>query len=208
MTYAIPIYYFILSFTFIALIWNRKDYKGYYLYLLLLLTSTIITEVIRNSFNTDYSQTAENFYSLTETVLILLVYRSVIKNNKTKQVIKWSVPIFILFFIVEFSIEGRKGESIFFMAGSHLYIIILGIIYSISTLSPPFKDKLFRKPFFWINTANLLYFAGFFLYLGLHNYIFSITGEKSIELTVLSVIINFLFYILYTIGFLCRRIFK
>jgi hypothetical protein len=84
-------------------------------------------------------------------------------------------------------------ESIIFIIYSlfSFYTIMKNLIY----------DNLLATPFFWINSAILIYFSGNLFLFAFSNHLQKHDGNTNLQLSVIHSIFNILYYITLTIGF-------
>jgi len=150
----------------------------------------------------------DHFYQPVELTLLSIVYKSAIKSYTFQKIVIYIILVF--WFVAlgySFFVEGIFNENKFsFFLGSFIVIIYsYRYIFELYT-SPPAMVNLLTIPFFWIVTANLFYYYGIYFYMGLESFI---TNEAMRDkLKVINMALNYALYILYLIGFSCRKIFK
>lgn len=127
------------------------------------------------------------------------LFRGFFRNN-------W-ILIIVILFEVYFLINSFFIQSIYEYPGldrsiSILIVVLFSILYFYKTMVETKITDLFNEPLIWINTAILIYYSGNLFF----NILFKIIFEYSLEfgkLTFLYLkILNAIFYILITVGFL------
>jgi len=150
----------------------------------------------------------DHLYQPIELTILSIIYKRAIRSYPFQKII---IFIIVLFWFVSlyysFNVEGVENENKFsFFLGSFIVIFYsYRYIFELYT-DPPAKGSLLNNPFFWIVTANLFYYYGIYFYMGLRNFI---TDESMRDkLKIINMSLNYALYILYLIGFSCRKIFK
>lgn len=114
---------------------------------------------------------------------------------------------FVLSFFTEYLIlRGMKWDwmSLTYMTGS-ITILILSVLYVLQLIA---IDKVihFRHDlFFWVNLGIMLFYVGTFPYYVTANYLYKINVNMAWVLSWMVVILNYIMYTFFIIGFLCSR---
>ena len=189
---------------------SRQSLPVYFEYFQLLFIVIIIFEVLGEvlGYNNINAHFLDHLYQPIELNILSIIYKKAIKSNSFQKLV---TSITIIFWVVALSyslfVEGIQNENKFsFFLGSFIMIFYsFRYIFELYTL-PPEKINLLSIPFFWIVTANLFYYYGIYFYMGLESFITNETMRD--KLIVINMVLNYALYILYFIGFSCRKIFK
>lgn len=149
-----------------------------------------------------------NFYAILNFSFYLFVLGSVISNKQTKNVIFNSIWIFVLLALCNlFFLQGvHHWNSLTYSVGC-LLIIAFCIYYFLEIFRLPNATKLYNQPAFWIITGFLFFYACSFPFLGLANFL-SNEGVLIRNLSTILIVLTFLMYLLFAIGFIVRIKFK
>jgi hypothetical protein len=191
---------------------NRQSLPAYFKYFQYLFTAILFVEVgeiVLNHYRIN-SNFLDHLYQPVEFTLISLIYRQAIRTPKFDNLVKYLLFFFwIVSVFASVVIEGIfSRNTISFILGSTL--VIFYSIYYIFQLytQPPTRESLLANPFFWINTAHLFFYGGTFLQMGMDSYLMKRDILLAQQLHVINYALNYTLYLLYLLGFVCRRIFK
>lgn len=128
----------------------------------ILILVSFITETISYVLLSKGSNNLEAFriYTIIELILLSSFYMLHFKLKKLNIIVFFSVIIFLIVSIIDFNVNGTNNFDNYATTFEAFFFSILSFwsfYYMLKHLS--FKDPL-RQPFFWINTAVLLYFGG------------------------------------------------
>lgn len=151
-----------------------------------------------------------NYYLLITTPLYLIVFSKMLNLNGKLKIVSIAIGslLMLLILINLFFIQGKSQ----FNSYSLLLIMVINVIFSSLILINLVTDdrqvpSLFKEPFFWINSAILLFSLGTLVVLGLQQYIAANRiklNEKMLYNTVMH-ILNIILYSALSYGFiLCR----
>jgi hypothetical protein len=150
----------------------------------------------------------DHIYQLIELTLLSVIFWYVIDSpsfrqlNKTVTLTYWVVALFCSLYLEGFDYENKIS---FFLGSLIIIFYSFRYIYRLYSV-PPGQENLLANPFFWIVTAHLFYYYGIFFYMGLKSFIKDESMRE--RLRVINMGLNYTLYILYLIGFLCKRIFR
>lgn len=206
-------------FQYLSLVASIFCFRGLRYYsislFVLLLAVVCITETtanyMSNVLNRDDNYKVYNPYLLISTPIVFYLYYKMLKLEK------FAASAFLL---VSVLCEGVVVLNYLFLQGTESFnsysvivIMFMNIIFSSFILFNLVKDEekdtpLFQEPYFWINSANLLFSISTLVVLGLREYILEhhiVIGDKSIYRYIVPVS-NVILYSAYTYAFyLCRK---
>ena len=191
---------------------NKLSLPFYLRYLQFLLAIGLVFEVSSeilalHNINTNF---LDHLYQPIELVFLSVIYYHAIGKRSIRKMIGIVVPITVMISIISSVwLEGVENpNTASFIVGSTL-IVILSIIYKYQLFtSPPTRESLLANPFFWINTANLFFYCGTFFQMGLDSYIRKGNAVLADQLHIINHGLNYMLYVLYLIGLLCKMIFR
>lgn len=120
------------------------------------------TEILSRFFsnlNLEGYNVTQNGYTWAETILFLLMYRSVFQNTKIKATVLLIVILAVLYLL--FTIVTTNFQKLNFILNplECVLMISLSLYYFYSLFAVPQSELLQNNPMFWINTAILYYFS-------------------------------------------------
>lgn len=139
---------------------------------------------------------ALHVWSLVEYCFLAYVFSYWQKNNTFRRLLRWSIPVFIIMWLV------AKLISMEVMTQFHNYTRSIGsmilIVVSVTTLYRLSESEgIFRLYQFWISLGVLIYFAGNIIWFSVNNIV--LVGSLLFMHSIVNIIAN----LLYTGGFLC-----
>ncbi len=145
-----------------------------------------------------------NIFTALEFVFYLLLFRHTLTSISQKKI--------IIFFIAS-TILASLGNMLFFQGlfkfnnYSYSYgcmlICICVIMYLLQLLHHSNPQPLTHIPMFWISTGLLIFYACNFFYMGLLNYLISVSMEIAKELFMIISVLNIVMYSLFSVGIIC-----
>jgi len=137
-----------------------------------------------------------HFYTPIEYSILVLVFSYWIKNNSIKRILRFSIPLFILIFVLN-KLFIESMDHFDYITASIESIILLAIsAYVLYNLHNEKLDSIFGMSQFWVAVAVLIYFAGNSL---------SFSLSVIFPIWIIPSILNIVANLLYTGGFLCCR---
>jgi hypothetical protein len=141
---------------------GRKEYLELGLLLWLALITEVTTLIIIRVFHSN-PNAASNIYGLLNFPLAALLYRRRI-NLKNKNVIAMvPIAIYVLFGLGNILVNGFFAFNTFTMVLEAACFIVMSIAYFYVLIQELPTESISKLPMFWINTANLIYYAGTFV---------------------------------------------
>ena len=180
---------------------NKKS-----LYLLLVLSATLITElyptIIINT-HVDFGW-AYHLFNPLEYTFFCIYYLKSSDNHFLKIAAKYSIPVFVTlslcisyFYYHFFSMPAININ----IEGFLLFILYTHLLFSINI---PIGVAIYKHPDFWISIAMLIFFGSIFVFLGLYPYLFNVSRVQTNQLfNLITKPANIIFYSCIIIGILC-----
>lgn len=175
---------------------------GYYLLFALLVESTAW---LYSYFMGMSNHWIYNIYTTAQTeILFFIYYRIFMKplNKKITRLIFIIYPLLVVINLLYFQ-DFFRFHTYTYIIGCIL-ILYLSFSYLQELLNAVVLIPIRKTPFFWVNTGNIIYYAGSMFYLGSLNYIVDKELDyfgRLIEIFVYA--FNSIQYVLFAIGFLC-----
>lgn len=185
----------------------RDTYLRYYPALLLI---TIITEnisiILSSRYRFNNTSPIYNVFIFIQVLFILGFY--IAEVRKLKQVILFKIfaGAFTIFALtnVLFIQKVYEFNQLTYLLGS-VFIVIASCMF-LYVLIDQIEDKsLFTYSFFWITSANLIFFTGTFFYFLFWYYLVKKNIDNGILFRIILTILNTIYYILTIIGFSCPK---
>lgn len=144
-----------------------------------------------------------HIYQPVEYSLLALFYFQLINNAVAKKVILASIPIVLLFSVVYYSV----GNGVFYgtdfidFCVCAFFINIWVVIFFIELLRSDEKLHLVQYPAFWVNAANMLFYGGCLMVMGVYFYVLNTDPVTAKQLLSVNHYLNLVLYSMYIIGF-------
>jgi len=145
-----------------------------------------------------------NIFTEVEFVFYFLLYRYVLKNSKQKK---------LIFFFLISSLIASVSNMLFFQglnkfnnysySYSCILLCITVILYYQQLLHHDNPQPLIRVSMFWVSTGLLAFYACNFFFMGLLNYILSVSLDLAKQLFMIITALNIIMYSLFTVGIIC-----
>lgn len=206
-------FYIYLGIVFACLVsylLNRQAFPSYFKNFSYLFVAIIIFELAGLLLPEKHNNLLDHIYQPIEITLLSIIYWHIIESKEMKKVVLYSTTIYWLF--CAFSsllLEGIYSQNTLSFISGSVIIAFYSLCYVYQLYSqPPKAESLLVNTFFWINTAHLFFYYGTFFQMGLDAYIKDRDAALARKLEVINFALNYTLYILYLIGFLCKKIFK
>jgi hypothetical protein len=201
-------YYGLLGISLATLLWNiRKLNKIYYWFIpliVLAITVQVFGDVLKNNNIQGYSFVF-HVYQPVEYSLLALFYYSLISNKYIKKAILVSIAAVLLFSMIYYSrnpLSFYGGDFTDFCLAA-FFVCIWVVIFFIELLRSEENLQLTRYPAFWINAANLLFYGGCLMVMGVYFYLHNRNATLAGQLLRINYYLNLILYCMYTIAFIC-----
>jgi len=201
------LYFFFLLFALLLSIFCNKSDKSLYIFPFLL-SAAFLAELIRLiliELNLYYNIIYHIYLPIEYGLLTFYFYLN-LTTRKIKMLLLFSIPIFIFFSIFfTFNIVNIQKLPNFQIIIEEIFLIIWSTI-TILNIRIKTDLNIVQLPVFWISTASLIYFTGTFSFYGIYNYICESRPilTQTLGFYILK-ILNYLFYALLSIAFICSH---
>ena len=203
----IHLYFELMSFLASLTLYFQKKTPGYMKSFPVFLLLTVLVEIAgwQTSIHKQRSLNIwiYNFFVIINFDYYLYILRSFIHSSRVKRIIVyaiWSYPVLALIDI--FFIQVNEFHSFTFALGC-LLIVSACIYYYLELFREPKSIDLLHEQAFWITAGLLFFYSCTFAYFSLINSLFKAHKIFRALNSVLMVVL-FLFYLLFSIAFLCR----
>lgn len=171
--------------------------------LALLLLVTLVTESISNVlwYQKENNLPVYHFYTVAEFILIINVYRTVLKKFFFKNFFALITIIFISFAVLNtifFQSLKTFNSNVTTLLG--FIIIFLTLSYFYKLLKEVKYGMLESNPMFWLNSGFLIYFSSNLILFYINNSMFKEANEVSYLFWGLHAIVNIILTVFYTIA--------
>ena len=204
------IYLSLIASGLVVSIINRKHLGNYSTYMTVLLGMVLLFEWYDYEIDDKLAHFLNHVYQPLEFTLLALIYGKVLDYSWFKKAMLPMIAAFwglSLFLSVE--VEGLENENALSLVISYFLVVVFASIYHFQLLTNPVMgERLFRQPFFWINTAHLFFFLGAFFQMGFDAYLEKRWPYSAFDLCTIGYVLNLMLYSLYLVGFTCKQIFK
>lgn len=198
-------YLFMIAALSCSYLLAKKERRFYILSTLLFLS--VITEVIVDVVRAEHIKCfiIYHIYIPLEYTLMALFFSRQNISISIKRLILFSIPGFVLlsFLLSIFLIKPPQFPSLQFNIEGLL--LIATSVYTLFTIEVYSLKPFYTFPIFWICSGIILFHAGLFLFNGAYNYLLSNETEEARYLhTLINTNLQYLLYLFWIIGFLCR----
>jgi hypothetical protein len=183
--------------------------KSFYLVLVLFATSIVELAAGMAYFGGVKLDWIYHVFNPIEYTLFCLYYIKACEQRKLKSIVKYSIPIFIIFSLcISFYQYGFKS-----LPGLNINIegFVLFILYSHLLFCIDVREKMYiyTHPDFWLSTGILIYFGGVFVLCGLYSKIAHLDIIETQNLFIkITLPLNLVLYSCFIIGFICSLRYK
>lgn len=200
----IKIYLITLLVSSLIAIYHFKKLTGYLQLFSILILSTFAVECVGYFLIRTNNAWMFNIFTIVEFVFYLSIFRHIIYNKAQKKLL---LTLMISYVIA--SLANILFFQGFFKFNNYSYsygcmlVCTAVVMYFFQLLHHSNPQPLTQLPMFWIGTGLLLYYACNFFYMGLVNYLISVSLELATELFTLMAVLNIIMYSLFSVGIIC-----
>lgn len=140
-----------------------------------------------------------------EYIVLVLLYKNVIVNQKVKKYILLSIPFFIavsILFAIFVQTPDTNNTQIIIIES--VFMVFLSLFFLREVLLLQQVTELHRFPMFWISVGILFYFIGNLVIEGMLNYLINHSMDLAKKAYRIGYIFKYLLFILFIIGALCN----
>ncbi len=145
---------------------NSKEIKVFFVYKIVTVLLLVFILIANSSLiaNSKYANIAFDIFVVVEFTLLSLMYRYIIKSLLVKKLIIFSIFLFVIYWIYNFSKISSDEFKLDFLtiAVESLFFTVIIIFYFYEIMQHNFTTPLFQLPSFWISVAFLVFFSGLF----------------------------------------------
>lgn len=136
--------------------------------------------------------------------IVMLMYRSVIKNENLKRWMVWSIPVFwILAASFAAFVQPLEEYCTYSLLAKYILIIPVILYFLIEILNAPDDYELTQEPAFWIGTGLLLHSVGNVFAQGISNKLIPQKAGPLFDiLNTASSILNYVLFLCFIVAFL------
>ena len=192
---------------FVIALWsivNLAKFKNAYRWLLLNICISACVEIISVvlvKFGVNNTQPINYFYLIQEVSLIGFFYFNSIKRKKITNIIRYFLPIFIVFIIFNaFWKEGyweTPGKTALFEA---IIFTVLGLILHRQIIVDTKVSNLSRNPLFWFNIYIIVSYSANILFFLIINNALKLSDDLSMILYIIKNSIGLMCYVFWLVG--------
>jgi hypothetical protein len=210
MPYLKIVYYGLLALSLITLLFNLKRLDRVYYWFIPLISLAIVVQVLGDVLkanNVKGYSFVFHIYQPLEYVLLASFYYRLLKNRWAKKSIVLSVVAMIGFSVIYYSSNYHSfyGADFIDFCVQSVFISVWVIIFFGELLRSQEQLNLAKYPAFWINSGNLLFYAGCLFVMGLYFYLHKTDEKLANDLLQINHYLNLILYLLYSIAFICTR---
>ena len=201
------IYYGLLGICLVTLLVNAKNLnKVYYWFIPLIIFAITVqaSQHILKQKNIEGYDFVFHIYQPVEYSLLALFYYHIIHSKLIKKIILISIPLVMLFSIFYYTLSDGVffgGDFIDFCVCA-FFVCIWVIVFFLELLRSDETLKLVNYPAFWINAANLLFYGGCLMVMGVYFSFLKSDTSTARQLATINHLLNLVLYSLYIIGFI------
>lgn len=200
------IYYGLLGICLATLLLNSKRLNRIYFWFIPIIIFAITVQASQDILKLQEIKGYDfvfHIYQPVEYSLLALFYFQLINNALAKKFILASIPVVLLFSVVYYSV----GNGVFF--GSDFidfcvcafFINIWVVIFFIELLRSDEKMALVQYPAFWVNAANMLFYGGCLMIMGVYFSVLNTDPVTAKQLLSVNHYLNLVLYSMYIVGF-------
>ncbi|MEA5257398.1 hypothetical protein VB264_06360 [Arcicella aquatica] len=192
---------------FVSLL-NQKHNEPYFKVFTFLLFVIIVVETSGYTINKvlkSDNQFLFHIYGPIEYTCIAYIYSSTFKNRIAKKITLFSIFIFIIFSAFSSLYLQTFTDTPYNFLLRCLLIIGLSLFYFYELY---LKDEIIiltKLPMFWISVGNFFFYAGNFFLMGLIDTLERMHSDLVKPLFNINTILNIFLYVMFIVGFLCKR---
>ena len=201
------VYYGLMFLCVITLVWNRNRLdKKHLLFLpivVIAITTQLLAEVIEKEDRSHYF--LFHLYIPLEYLLLSLYYYYLFRVKLVKWLLVFTNVVLFTFCIVHYYLGKNfwlPDFSDFALGAAFNSLLVIAFFVSLFRKE---EVVLMRYPDFWINTGNLLFYAGCLFVMGLYHSLHQKDEKLAEQLMDINHYLNLVLYLFYFIAFLCPR---
>ncbi|MXV14280.1 hypothetical protein [Hufsiella ginkgonis] len=196
------VYLGLIVLSLVLACWSYK--KGYRpsLYLAILLSLTLLTELYVATSKARSFGWAYHLYNPFEYALLCVYFLKAGPDGRFKTLIQYSIPLYFVFSLTVSFLNGFRSIPAFNITVENILLLAI-FSYLLFKLDPPGAGKVYAHPDFWVAVAFMI-FSGGVVMLGLYPYLLTIGPQAARKLFgMVMAPLNIWLYMCLCIGSLC-----
>ena len=211
--YRLPVYVMIcILCLIIALLSKLQKHPPHYINTFIIYISiTIVVEIIGwfYSVQRENNLIFYNFYLVVNFPYLIYLIRSFLVNRKVKKMLGWIVLLYPVFAVTNIMfVQGLHNFNTYVFITGCTLVVMASIFYFYERIKYPGPNSLLNDPTFWIATSLLFYYTCSLPLNGILNVISNMPFYVYKTIYLINVVINSVLYLLFSISFICNRIFR
>lgn len=201
------IYYGLLGICLATLLLNTRRLGKLYFWFIPLIIFAITVQAAQDILKQQEIKGYDfvfHIYQPVEYSLLALFYYQLIRNQVAKKLIMVSIPLMLLFSVYYYSVGNGVfygGDFIDFCACA-FFISIWVVVFFWELLRSEESFHLVKYPAFWVNAANLLFYGGCLMVMGVYFSVLTTDPVSAKQLLRVNHYLNLVLYSMYIIGFI------
>lgn len=200
------IYYGLLGICLAALLLNSKRLNRIYFWFVPIIIFAITVQASQDILKLKEIKGYDfvfHIYQPVEYSLLALFYFQLINNALAKKIILASIPVVLLFSVIYYSVGNGVfyGSDFIDFCVCAFFINIWVVIFFIELLRSDEKMALVQYPAFWVNAANMLFYGGCLMIMGVYFSVLNTDPVTARQLLSVNHYLNLVLYSMYIIGF-------
>lgn len=200
------IYYGLLGICLATLLLNSKRLNRIYFWFIPIIIFAITVQASQDILKLQEIKGYDfvfHIYQPVEYSLLALFYFQLINNAVAKKFILASIPVVLLFSVIYYSVGNGVfyGSDFIDFCVCAFFINIWVVIFFIELLRSDEKMALLHYPAFWVNAANMLFYGGCLMIMGVYFSVLNTDPVTAKQLLSVNHYLNLVLYSMYIIGF-------
>jgi hypothetical protein len=200
------IYYGLLGICLATLLLNSKRLNRIYFWFIPIIIFAITVQASQDILKLKEIKGYDfvfHIYQPVEYSLLALFYFQLINNALAKKFILASIPVVLLFSVIYYSVGNGVfyGSDFIDFCVCAFFINIWVVIFFIELLRSDEKMALVQYPAFWVNAANMLFYGGCLMIMGVYFSVLNTDPVTAKQLLSVNHYLNLVLYSMYIIGF-------
>jgi hypothetical protein len=211
--YRLPVYVIICILCLIIALFSKlqKHPPEYINTFIAYISITILVEIIGWFYSVHRANNLVfyNFYLVMNFPYLIYLIRSFLVNKKVKKMLAWIAILYPIFATMNILlVQGLHNFNTYIFISGCILVVMACIFYFYERIKYPGPDSLLHDSTFWIATSLLFYYTCSLPLNGILNVISNMPFYVYKTIYLINVVINSVLYLLFSISFICNRIFR
>ena len=200
------IYYLLLAAAFVVVLLRRNALPKRLWVFIAGLGAALVVQLADDALANKWPFIFHMYHVVEYGVLCYYLYLT-LRQKILRRLFLYSIPLFAAFVGIYFGIWGEQWNTHSMPEFVVMALVVsTGTIFFFIELYTAKEIYVLRKlPDFWIGVANLIYYSGSILVLGMIQYMLDTNKSLAGKMIYISYFLNIFLYSFYLIGFLCRN---